>query len=136
MHRHMTTSLTTVHCTRRSQIPLARENESTRNSGNADGDEPFLVVDNHHALDGVDDAAVPPLEDDFPKDNAFLDSGSEGEGEYDENDELDDADHHSVYDSQHKKLVVKVHGSKVPYVNGFTPFYSYTKLCDRRNGIC
>ena len=57
VHRHMT-SLTTVHCTRRSQIPLARENESTNSGRNTDGDEPFRVVDNHHALDGVDDAAV------------------------------------------------------------------------------
>ena len=35
VHRNMT-SLTTVHRTRRSQIPLTRENEST-NSGNKDG---------------------------------------------------------------------------------------------------
>ena len=111
VHHHTSTSTTAVHRTRRSQIPLSRENEST-NSGNTD-DEPFRVVDDHHALDGVDDAADHPFEDDFPNDNAFLDSGSEGEGEEDENDERDDADH-SVYDSLHTKLVVQVHGSKVP----------------------
>ena len=113
---HHTISLTTMHRTWRSQIPLACENEST-NSGNTD-DEPFRVIDeDHHALDGVTDAAVPPFEDDFPNGNAFLDSGSEGkqgEGKDDENDERDDADR-SVYDSLYKKLlVVQVHGSKVP----------------------
>ena len=101
-------SSTTVHRTRHSEIPLAREDES-KNSGNMD--EPFRVVDDHqdalddhHALDGVeDDDAVPPFEDDFPNaDDAFLHSGSEAKGEDDENDERD-ADPTSVYDL-YKKL--------------------------------
>ena len=108
VHHHTSTSTTAVHRTRRSQIPLAREDEGT-NSENTD--EPFRVVeghqdaiDDHHALDSVDDAAVPPFDDDFPNEvDAFLDSGSEGEGEGEGEDDkkdehcADDADR-SVYD--------------------------------------
>ena len=77
VHNHINTS-TTAHRTRRSQIPLAREDEST-NSGNMD--EPFRVVDN--ALDGVFNDAVPSISaDDFPNDDAFVNSGlCAGEGE-------------------------------------------------------